>query len=71
MGMIFIPQPTLKCSQCGSLNIARLVRENGRLICVDCGHKGPPIPSPMDREMGSENETTQWVAKERAGLEEF
>ena len=33
----------LKCGECGSLNVARMARENGRLVCLACGHKGPPI----------------------------
>ena len=41
---IHIETPKIKCSKCGSTNIARTINNPpmslGRLICLDCGHRG-------------------------------
>jgi len=45
--MIYIPGPIIECSKCGSHNVVREIPANspfptnGRLVCRDCGHKGP------------------------------
>lgn len=41
---VFIESLPIKCGECESTNIARTVNNpqmsKGRLICLDCGHKG-------------------------------
>ncbi len=30
-----------RCSRCQSTNVARLLNENGRCECLECGHHSP------------------------------
>ena len=55
----------LKCGECGSLDVARIVTEGGRLVCLKCGHKGPPI-----REHGGDVDVKVWSGKVET-LQEF
>jgi len=48
---IEIAGPEIKCSECGSSNIAKTIRkfamQSTWLVCLDCGHRGGEKKSPF------------------------
>lgn len=48
---IEIKGPDIKCSECGSLNVAETIRKSAMestwLVCLDCGHRGREKKSPF------------------------
>lgn len=54
--------PIIKCSICGSTNIARRLSDSG-LVCLDCKH-GEPRKNPYETTTSSVTWTTPQVPRE-------
>lgn len=56
--MVFLtPHVTVKCSKCGSDNVAELTNEGMTPVCLDCGHRGERPKTLLEREMEHSNAT--------------